>query len=335
MPPFFRAMTLLVALFPGGSPSEPLPEIATWSRFRTAALSLTFDDNTSGQFAKALPLLDAHDLKGTFFVITEKMDGAAWKRAATAASRGHEIASHTVAHLVLTRETPEIQEDQLVRSQRIIDSLIPFRKCLTFAYPYGAWDSITLAAVGRHYLAARVVTSAGNPATPPDFLRVGGRGPSPGMRPEVLGDWLDEALAKGQWMVEVYHGIDDEGSEPITLTWLSRHLEDIERHRESLWQATFLEVARYARERDCARVSAGPGTDSTRSYTLSDTLPDAPFAAPLSLRMELPQGWAGARVLQGGKPVWSQAWKAAGKAGVMFEAVPDRGKIVLRRSPAE
>jgi peptidoglycan/xylan/chitin deacetylase (PgdA/CDA1 family) len=49
---------------------EPRTEITKWQDGKQAAVSLTFDDSTENQFRIAVPLLNEHGMKGTFFIIT-------------------------------------------------------------------------------------------------------------------------------------------------------------------------------------------------------------------------------------------------------------------------
>ena len=48
-------------------PSAPQPAFR-WPDGKRAALSLSFDDARLSQVDRALPIMDAHDVKGTFYV---------------------------------------------------------------------------------------------------------------------------------------------------------------------------------------------------------------------------------------------------------------------------
>jgi peptidoglycan/xylan/chitin deacetylase (PgdA/CDA1 family) len=69
----------------------------SWPKGYRAALSFTFDDARSSQVDVGLPILDAHDVKGTFYVcpdpVMQRLDG--WKGAV---ANGHEIGNHTHSH---------------------------------------------------------------------------------------------------------------------------------------------------------------------------------------------------------------------------------------------
>ncbi|MDB5047883.1 MAG: polysaccharide deacetylase [Fibrobacteres bacterium] len=311
-------------------------ELATWSRFRPSALSMTFDDNSTGQFEKALPWMDAVGIRGTFFVIPDRMNADAWNRARVAAANGHEIGSHTLSHLVLAKETAARQEEQLAGSKRVIDSLIPSQKCLTLAYPYGVHDSVTLALTRRYYIAARVVGSYLNSAAPGDMYVVEGRGPEPKMDVHAYNSRLRDADSKGAWLVEMYHGIEDEGSEPIRLDWFRQHLGEIKAQESIVWAAPFVDVAEYIAERQCAQARYLSRSDSKVIINLQDTLPDSIYRQPLGLKIPLPPGWTGAEAEQAGAPMWCVIRMTPQGPCILFEGIPDRGPIVLtRRSGAE
>jgi len=71
-----------------------------WPGNIEGALSLTFDDNTRSQLNNAIPCLDDHHLKGTFYVnpgrrSTWEEDLPRWQQASKS---GHEIGNHTADH---------------------------------------------------------------------------------------------------------------------------------------------------------------------------------------------------------------------------------------------
>lgn len=63
------------------------------------AVSLTFDDGAQSQLDKAVPLLNEHHLKATFYINPRGNDFMErlqpWREVALA---GHEVGNHTVNH---------------------------------------------------------------------------------------------------------------------------------------------------------------------------------------------------------------------------------------------
>ena len=89
--------------------------IATWKDFKTASVSLTFDDGVITQFTKALPILDRYNLKGSFFIVINEMP-ISWGQIKSYVDNGHEFGSHTLTHPFLTHLTGENIVPQIKRS---------------------------------------------------------------------------------------------------------------------------------------------------------------------------------------------------------------------------
>ena len=107
-----------------------------WPPGTEGALSLTFDDGLVSQLTTALPLLDHHRLRGTFFVTGDslRLHSDAW-RAAVAA--GHELGDHTVNHPCGLQKiyVAAYRRTELNPVEKLLDELAgPSRRRL-FAYP--------------------------------------------------------------------------------------------------------------------------------------------------------------------------------------------------------
>lgn len=66
-------------LFASCDPQDPLvgqTEITKWQGNKSGAVSITFDDGIINQLTIAKPILDSLDLKGTFYIITGKVEGS-------------------------------------------------------------------------------------------------------------------------------------------------------------------------------------------------------------------------------------------------------------------
>src|SRR5215471_21797144 len=77
---------------------SPPYQIGTWQGFRQGAVTYTFDDDLPNQYSIAVPMFNAKGFKMTLFTVTTWLPGNSWSPVKTAASFGHEIASHTVTH---------------------------------------------------------------------------------------------------------------------------------------------------------------------------------------------------------------------------------------------
>src|SRR5579862_4248552 len=92
------------------SQSTPLAEQAhphrregsPWPQGCLGAVSLTFDDGLRSQLEQAIPILEEHGLRGTFYLNPRGADEAVWRRTLEPwrepARRGHEIGNHSLIH---------------------------------------------------------------------------------------------------------------------------------------------------------------------------------------------------------------------------------------------
>ncbi|MGB2709917.1 MAG: Ig-like domain-containing protein [Conexibacter sp.] len=127
---------------------------------------LGFDDGLSSQYAHR-GILDAHGVKATYFVNSNKVGTAAhatWAELAELAAAGHEIGGHTLDHARLTSVTAAEQQRQVCDDRlALITHGFDVRN---FAYPFGAWNaSIKTVVAGCGYLTAR---TTGGLDVPPD-----------------------------------------------------------------------------------------------------------------------------------------------------------------------
>lgn len=87
---------------PGHFPGNDLDyHIARWRGFKKAAYSITFDDNYRFQVLYAAPVLNQHNYKATFFLVTNRVGqgwAPGWDAINMLAAQGHEIASHSKNH---------------------------------------------------------------------------------------------------------------------------------------------------------------------------------------------------------------------------------------------
>jgi len=106
---------------------------------------LTFDDGSETTYSTALPILQRYNFAGTAYIvynylgITNYMN-ADEIRALYAA--GWEIGSHGLSHVDLTTR-PDRQDDEIVESRRKLQAALGI-PILSFAYPFGAYDSDSL-----------------------------------------------------------------------------------------------------------------------------------------------------------------------------------------------
>jgi peptidoglycan/xylan/chitin deacetylase (PgdA/CDA1 family) len=109
-------------------------------------VTLTFDDQYEDQWLYSVPLMQAHNFTGTYYVITSDSDNGytccmSWSQLDTLQAQGNDIGSHTVDHPDnLTILTPQqITQEVCGSRQDLISHGIPDPE--SFAYPDGIYNS--------------------------------------------------------------------------------------------------------------------------------------------------------------------------------------------------
>ena len=300
--------------------------ITPWRENKPAALSLTFDDGYYSQYEKAVPALNARGFKGTFFIFTDFADYFnLWNWWVEAAAMGHEIASHTKTHPYLTALPLSEAEYEITISQTLIDAKITGRKSITFAYPYGDLNTAVKALVQQSYIGARGVREALNDASTDSFNALA----YDVVNYDVLQmkTLTEQAVSQQKWLIPIFHGFspDEYGG------WSSEQLVsylDYLKGRADVWIAPFGTVIKYLRERAAATVSVTTQSVDLMTLTLTDTLDNAVFDCPLTVRSEVP--WTTVRVQQGNGVINTISSVTEGGIQVVYyDAVPDGGVITL------
>jgi len=121
-------------------------------------IALTFDDGYREQLVIAR-YLARRGIKATFFVITglrefmgrELLGPSEIKEVA---SMGHEVGSHTVTHIDMTRASEDVMYRELVESKRYLSELLN-DEVTSFAYPYGPHSDVAARLARQVYRVVR------------------------------------------------------------------------------------------------------------------------------------------------------------------------------------
>ncbi|RPH88973.1 MAG: T9SS C-terminal target domain-containing protein, partial [Calditrichaeota bacterium] len=129
------------------------------------------------------------------------------------------------------------------------------------------------------------------------------------------------------------HGVDNDGGySPVPSTVLRETLAHLNSTQADYWVDSFGNVARYIKERDAVSITETAATDSSITVQITDTLPDAIFNVPLSMRRILPSGWGAATAWQNDNLVETEMVHVGADTYVQFSAIPDQGPIVILKS---
>ncbi|RZK98675.1 MAG: T9SS type A sorting domain-containing protein [Hymenobacter sp.] len=310
---------------------NPAYEVATWRGFKAAAVTYTFDDNTSNQLPVALPLFDQYNFKTTLFTVTSW--GPNWAGLRTASANGHEVTSHTVTHPSLGPLTVAQQITELQQSQATIKANVPTAKCETVAYP----NCVTgdLPTIQTYYIAGRVCSGQIMPATPPDFYNLSAiiTGTTGSVQTAAnFNAKVDAAKTAKGWCVFLTHGINaDGGYSPTQSSELATHLAYVNANSADFWVSTFSDVVKYIKERNAVALSETTITPDQLLLTVSHTLGSAVYDVPVTFRRQLPATWPSAKLTKAGAAVASTIVTVNNVRYVVFDAVPNQGDITLAK----
>jgi len=252
----------------------------SWPKGARAAVSLAYDDALDSQLDYALPVLDRHGIRATFYLqlsnpsVARRMDD--WR---AASRRGHELGNHSLFHQCagskpdrawvephrdLDTVSPAQMRDQVLLANTMLTAL-DGRQERTYTAPCGDTQ-----ASGRDYLPALhpafVAIKAGNGNAVADAMERMDPFAVPVAAPVGLSGAqliaiVKDAIQRGTMVNFTFHGI---GGDYLTISAqaheeLVRFLAD---NRQLVWTDTFVDIMRHVR-REQARVRPTPPSRGT------------------------------------------------------------------------
>ena len=141
--------------------------------------------------------------------------------------------------------------------------------------------------------------------------------------------WIDTTLAHNNiWLVLVFHGVDSVGWEWLPHEVIGNYFQFIKQHEDSLWVATFGDVARYMRERMEAKVQSKVNAD-TILVTLHHSLDTGMYNIPLTLKTYIPEAWKKIQVKQGDKITEANPQKDKNGSYILYQAYANTTPVEL------
>jgi oligosaccharide reducing-end xylanase len=309
-------------------------EVATWYKFKKAAITYTFDDNTANQLPVALPLFDQYGFKVTFYPVINW--GPNWINLQTASNNGHEVGSHTVNHYDLDTMKVVNQLIQYQTSQNTINTNITNAKCVTIAYPSCKFGDLT--SIQTYYIAGRVCGTGIEPSTPTNFYKINSLVTGANGAIKLSADFngkVEEAKSSNGWVVFLTHAIDGDGGYSSTSsTELATHLAFVNSNSSDYWVGTFRNVVKYIKERNAVTFSESAINTDSLQLVVSDNLDNAMYDVPVTIRRAMPAGWSNANVYLGSQKINSSISVVGASSYIVFDAIPDQGNVYLAKSSA-
>ena len=330
-------------------PSEPgEASVCLWHDDRTAAFSITIDDNCRPDHDWWLRLSEELGLKLTWFVITDKIGGANagfdgtwadWQRLADA---GHSIQSHTTNHASSKSKGSALTDDELDAmygdSLKALNANLKNNRACCIAYPRGEAHPEIAA---KYAIAARGTSGVPDAADRIDYLCTNAGGGLGTAEMLVNGTtdkgpkWLaSKSHLKRGWAVSLYHLVHH-GRTPEAQAEAAAKVEAeiraIAALKDRLWIGRFDDVARYGQERDTAVLKVTAADADRIAFDLADRMDDGLFDFPLTVKVRLPDGWKSVKAKQGGASVSARVVEHGGHPYALVSVIPDRGQIVLAK----
>jgi hypothetical protein len=150
--------------------------------------------------------------------------------------------------------------------------------------------------------------------------------------------YTDAAEQQGKWLDNHFHSLANgndcwvENTSWTTDSWLA--YLDYLKTKNNLYVGTFGSVAKYIRERTSAALIVVSSSSDQIVLSLTDTLADAIYDRPLTIRSEVPSSWVTATVQQGSSTIEVNSTVEGTTRVIYYNAVPDRGLITLRNPQA-
>ncbi|MCC2955101.1 polysaccharide deacetylase family protein [Massilia sp. IC2-477] len=271
------ALGLHAALPPGAaaagaaeSASAPAPAFA-WPQGARAAVSLAYDDALDSQLDHAIPALDRHGLRGSFYLqlsspsVARRMED--WR---AAARRGHELGNHSLfhqcsrkeagrdwvaAHRNLDTTSVEQMRDQVLLANTMLAAL-DGRQERTYTVPCG--DTV---AAGGDYLGAvrdafvAIKVTGGNGVIDAmhslDPLAVPVAAPSGTSGAELIAI-VKRAIERGTMVNFTFHGI---GGDYLSVSAQAHEelLRFLAANRRLVWTDSFITIMKHVRRQQAGK----------------------------------------------------------------------------------
>jgi oligosaccharide reducing-end xylanase len=333
--PGCSALVVIVSLVSFGLAAPGSAQICQIKDNKKSAVVFTTDDGLLNSVKFYVSEWKKDSLRGTCAIISGSVGGAAqWAEWKKLIDEGYlDVGNHSMTHPVGGLPTLSLAalEPDVNGSKTQIETNLPGYHVVTFLCPEGAYNDQVINKIMEHHAANRVVDRGYNSFNPTQsqIYRL--------KRQQILGattvaemnGWIETAISGGQWLIEAYHGCDNEGWEPPSCANLATHYAYVATRRSLLWNGTFNEVIKYIRERQSSTLRTVSSSATAIVLQLTDTLDNLDFDFPLTLKTEVPSDWQKVYVAQGSSkwevpPVVETNVKYA-----YFNVVPDKGDITL------
>lgn len=309
---------------------------------KSCAVTFTADDNLYRSFLFYQSRFREYGLKGTVMLTTnfvlpdEKKaandDFTTWEQWQAFIAEGFfDVGNHTISHPYLDRIPAAQLESEVNEAQALLRQKFPGQKVLCMANPFVVTNDDIDVVIRQQHFSARNGQGGFNSLDPGDneWFRLNFQTALHHSTAENMNKWIDEAMEKGMWLIEMWHGVDGQGWEPPASAECDKHLYYLSQHLDTVWNGTMEEVTLYIRERQHATVHTETSGESEIQVTLKHDLDPVLFDYPLTLKTRVPAHWEKVALRQGEREEILIVHKKDGFGEVCYDAVPNADMIVM------
>ncbi|PCJ91544.1 MAG: hypothetical protein COA50_16490 [Flavobacteriaceae bacterium] len=244
--------------------NTPKEEAMLWHG-KKAAVVLTYDDALNVHLDNVIPELNAHELKGTFYLSGffpgSKNRIAGWRKAE---KLGHELGNHTIYHpcdaTPAGRDWVSPENDlskyttaqilNEIRMTNVFLEAIDGKKERTFAYTCGDMETgegSFVAAIKDDFIASRGVRGELNMIGNINLQNIDSYGVN-GQTGEELIKWVKEAEKNNALITILFHGVGGEHGLNVSLEAHKELLDYLQNRKHEVWTTTMIEAAKHVKE---------------------------------------------------------------------------------------
>ena len=189
--------------------------------FSTGAVTLRFDDGWASNYDTVLPKLKSDGLKGTFFIVSQQLGDNGFSGFLTKPqiqalySAGNEIGAHTRTHPDLTLLSTTSAQNEILGSRNDLLAM-NVGPITSFSYPYGNYNSDIMSLVEQDGFSDAAATIDGEVTPLSDRYQLERLSVESNVTFAQAKQWIDNALAKKEWLILTFHQVDTSGEQYST-----------------------------------------------------------------------------------------------------------------------
>jgi len=157
------------------------------------------------------------------------------------------------------------------------------------------------------------------------------RGPISRIDINQMKGWVDTVMNHdNNWLVLVFHGIENLGWEPKTRLELVEYFSYMKANEEKLWIATFRDITKYLRERKATEVKTEISTDAIIIELTSDLDPEM-YQVPLTFKTYIPTTWSSVQVTQEDETAQPEIQQDEDGSYIIYNLTPGKGSAKIEK----